>query len=97
MNCCFTGVKQSNGAVALWRMSPRNMFGGSNKNDRVEEYMSTSSPHKGAVTCITHTPAGTYGLLGGPLVFTGSVDHTIKVRQTCNVIPLRSKLLSNDA
>lgn len=60
-------------------MLPRNVFGGANKNDRMEEALDTSLPHKGAVTCLTHTPPGTYGSLGGPLLFSGSTDHTIKV------------------
>lgn len=81
--CCGARVRilflQTNGAVVLWRMVARNLFGGANKNDRVEESLPTSSPHKGAVTCLTHTRPGTYGSLGGPLVFSGSTDHTIKV------------------
>ena len=71
---------QSNGTMVLWRMLPRNVFGGANKNDRMEEALDTSFPHKGAVTCLAHTPLGTYGSLGGPLLFSGSTDHTIKVR-----------------
>ncbi|CAN0464501.1 unnamed protein product [Ectocarpus sp. 12 AP-2014] len=70
---------RSNGAVVLWRMVARNMFGGANKNDRVEEPLVTASPHRGAVTCLTHTRQGTYGSLIGPLMFSGSTDHTIKV------------------
>ena len=75
----FAGSVQSNGSVVLWRMIQRNAFGGSNKNDRVEESLVTSSPHKGSVTCITHTPLSSSDILGGPLVFSGSTDHTVKV------------------
>lgn len=74
-----TSLIQSNGAVVLWRMVTRNLFGGANKNDRVEETLVTSSPHRGAVTCLIHTRPGTYSALAGPLVFSGSNDHTIKV------------------
>lgn len=71
---------QSTGAVVLWRMVTRNLFGGANKNDRVEETLFTASPHRGAVTCLTHTRHGTYGSMIGPLVFSGSNDQTVKVR-----------------
>lgn len=86
--CCarctrFSLHPQSNGAVIFWRIVPRNLFGGANKNDRPEEAMTTSLPHKGAVMCLAHTPRGTYGALGGPLVFSGATDHTIKVRNVC--------------
>eukprot|EP00752_Nemacystus_decipiens_P009558 g8538.t1 len=59
-------------------MVPRNLFGGANKNDRVEETLVSSSPHRGAVTCLTHTRHGTYGSFVGPLVFSGSNDQTVK-------------------
>lgn len=71
--------RQSNGAVVLWRIVPRNLFGGANKDDRLEETLNTTFPHKGAVTCLTHTRRGAYGALGGPLLFSGATDHTIKV------------------
>ncbi len=76
----YSVCTQSNGVVVLWRMVTRNLFGGANKNDRVEETLFTASPHRGAVTCLTHTRHGTYGSMIGPLVFSGSNDQTVKVR-----------------
>ncbi|CAM9120840.1 unnamed protein product, partial [Scytosiphon promiscuus] len=91
----FTG--RSNGSVVLWRMVARNLFGGANKNDRVEETLPTLSPHRGAVTCLTHTRPGTYSSLAGPLVFSGSTDHTIKVWNAWAGPPLKETCLQTMA
>ncbi|CAM9333629.1 unnamed protein product, partial [Discosporangium mesarthrocarpum] len=70
---------RSNGSIVLWRLVQRNQFGGAKKNDRKEEALVTSTPHRGVVNCLTHTHLGTYGSIGGPLLFSGGADHTIKV------------------
>lgn len=71
--------RQSTGVVVFWRLAPRNTFGGTNKNDRIENVLSTSMPHKGAISCLTHTQPTTYAALGSPLVFSGATDCAIKV------------------
>lgn len=95
---------RSDGGLVLFRLTPRNQFGGAAKGERREEVISTSNPHRGGVQCLGHSnhsaKTSGAGSIGGDddnvtrsLLASGGLDHTVKIWDIHSDTPGRESCL----